>query len=233
MVNTSIERSLKGWSPTHAKLAEMVLDTSGATNLAQRYRALFSLKGLNDDEAVRIIGAALGLKNDSDLFRHEVAYCLGQMGNSAAIPALVEAMADADSHDMVRHEAAESLGAISDPAAVPELEKYVDDPCRPLAETCVLALEKIRYDHSAEARQLDPAPADSAYESVAPAPATTATKSAAELKATLCDEGVGLWKRYRAMFALRELGTEEAVLALAAGLEGDRSSELFRHEIGF
>ncbi|KAJ2707032.1 deoxyhypusine hydroxylase [Coemansia spiralis] len=233
MVNTFIEKTLDGWSPTHARLAEMVLDTSGATDLAQRYRALFSLKGLNDDEAARILGEALGLKEDSDLFRHEVAYCLGQMCNRAAIPALIEAMADVDSHDMVRHEAAESLGAISDPAVIPELEKYVNDPCQPLAETCVIALEKIRYDHSADAQRLDPAPKGSAYGSVDPAPATTATKSIPELQAMLCDEGVGLWKRYRAMFALRELGTEDAVLALAAGLESDKSSALFRHEIGF
>ncbi|KAJ2127901.1 deoxyhypusine hydroxylase [Coemansia sp. RSA 788] len=35
------------------------------------------------------------------------------------------------------------------------------------------------------------------------------------------------------MFALREVGTEEAVLALAKGMEEDTESALFRHEIGF
>ncbi|KAJ1728773.1 deoxyhypusine hydroxylase [Coemansia biformis] len=233
MVNTFIEKVVEGWSPTHASLAAMVLDTTGATNLSQRYRALFSLKSLNDDEAARIIGEALRIKGDSDLFKHEVAYCLGQMCNKAAIPALVDAMAEVDSHDMVRHEAAESLGAISDPSVIPELEKYVNDPCKALAETCVIALEKIRYDHSADAQKLDPRPMDTVYSSVDPAPATTATKSVDELKAMLCDESASLWKRYRAMFALRELGTEEAVLALSAGMEGDKSSALFRHEIGF
>ncbi|KAJ2776210.1 deoxyhypusine hydroxylase [Coemansia javaensis] len=233
MVNTFIEKTVAGWSATHAKLAELILDTTGATPLAQRYRALFSLKALNDAEAAQIIGEALGIKGDSDLFKHEVVYCLGQMCNKAAIPALIKAMADVDSHDMVRHEAAESLGAISDPSVVPELEKYVDDPCRPLAETCVIALEKIRFDHSADAQRADPRPADTAYTSVDPAPATTATKSVSELKAMLCDESAGLWKRYRAMFALREIGTEEAVLALAEGMEADRTSALFRHEVGF
>jgi deoxyhypusine monooxygenase len=39
-----------------------------------------------------------------------------------------------------------------------------------------------------------------------------------------------LFQRYRAMFSLRNLGTEEAVLALAEGFQDD--SALFRHEIG-
>lgn len=37
-----------------------------------------------------------------------------------------------------------------------------------------------------------------------------------------------LFKRYRAMFALREIGNTEAVLALAKGLKDQ--SALFRHE---
>ncbi|KAJ2005537.1 deoxyhypusine hydroxylase [Coemansia thaxteri] len=233
MVNTLIEQTTQKWAPGHAQLAEMALNTTGTVPLSQRYRALFSLKGLNDDAAVEILGQALCLKDDSELFKHEVAYCLGQMGNRVAIPALIEAMATTSYAAMVRHEAAESLGALSDPSVIPELEKYVDDECRPLAETCVIALEKIRYDHSPEAQRADPRPRDSAYSSVDPAPATTATKSVSELKAVLCDESAGLWKRYRAMFALRDVGTEDAVLALAEGMETDRTSELFRHEIGF
>ncbi|KAI7829277.1 Deoxyhypusine hydroxylase [Kickxella alabastrina] len=233
MVNTYIENCIKDWTPTHAKLAEMVLDKNGTVPLSQRYRALFSLKGMGDDIAVQIIGEALANPADSELFKHEVAYCLGQMGNKAAIPALIEAMATESLHDMVRHEAAESLGALSDPSVIPELEKYVNSSCQPLAETCVLALEKIKFDHSAEVQSADPSPKDRAYASIDPAPATTATKSVDELKIILCNPEVGLWKRYRAMFALRDIGTEEAVLALAEGMETDKTSALFRHEIGF
>ncbi|KAJ1963771.1 deoxyhypusine hydroxylase [Dipsacomyces acuminosporus] len=233
MVNTFIEQNAKHWTPTQAKLAELIMNKGGDVPLFQRYRALFSLKGLNDDASVAIIAETLGMKDDSDLFKHEVAYCLGQMGNRVAIPALVEAMANVSYHDMVRHEAAESLGAISDPATVPELEKYVNDPCRPLAETCVLALDKIRYDHSPEAQKADPKPEASVYSSIDPAPATSNVKSVDELKNTLCDANASLWKRYRAMFALREIGTDEAVLALAEGMETDKTSALFRHEIGF
>lgn len=38
-----------------------------------------------------------------------------------------------------------------------------------------------------------------------------------ELRSTLLDEALPLFDRYRAMFALRNIGTEEAVLALGDG----------------
>ena len=47
----------------------------------------------------------------------------------------------------------------------------------------------------------------------------------------LLDEDVPLFDRYRAMFSLRNIGDDESILALAAGLQC--SSALFRHEIAF
>jgi len=46
---------------------------------------------------------------------------------------------------MVRHEAAEALGAIALPECLAQLEKYEHDCCREVAETCQLALCRIRY----------------------------------------------------------------------------------------
>lgn len=54
------------------------------------------------------------------------------------------------------------------------------------------------------------------YCSVDPAP-PAARKSVPELRSALLDESLPLFDRYRAMFALRNLGTEEAVLALGDG----------------
>lgn len=63
-------------------------------------------------------------------------------------------------------------------------------------------------------------------------------QSVEELSKKLMDTSVPLFKRYRAMFALRDLASPPdlptavpAVLALAKGLED--SSALFRHEIAF
>lgn len=54
------------------------------------------------------------------------------------------------------------------------------------------------------------------YCSVDPAPPAV-KKSVAELRLSLLNETLPLFERYRAMFALRNLGSEEAVLALGAG----------------
>lgn len=53
-----------------------------------------------------------------------------------------------------------------------------------------------------------------------------------DLQSQLNDQSLPLFHRYRAMFRLRDLGTKEAVLALATGLN-DPSSALFRHEVAY
>ena len=47
----------------------------------------------------------------------------------------------------------------------------------------------------------------------------------------LLDEDLPLFDRYRTMFSLRNIGDQDSILALAAGLHC--SSALFRHEIAF
>ena len=76
---------------------------------------------------------------------------------------------------------------------------------------------------------IDPAP---------PLPLESAPQSIESLKLTLLDTTLPLFKRYRAMFALRDLASppdlpnsEEAVQALATGFTDP--SALFRHEIAF
>ena len=77
------------------------------------------------------------------------------------------------------------------------------------------------------------------FASVDPAPPTAESgKSVEELEADLLNTELPLFRRYRAMFALRDLASPPdlptavpAVQALAKGLED--SSALFRHEIAF
>lgn len=68
------------------ELRNKFLDSSAS--LFKRYRAMFALRDDGSDEAV----AALieGLKDSSALFRHEVAYVLGQMQNPKATQALAQ-----------------------------------------------------------------------------------------------------------------------------------------------
>lgn len=52
-------------------------------------------------------------KDESALLKHELAYCLGQMQDTAAVPTLIAVLSDLKQEPMVRHEAGESYLACS------------------------------------------------------------------------------------------------------------------------
>lgn len=85
-----------------------------------------------------------------------------------------------------------------------------------MAETCQLAVHRLEWLLSADKPAEDESTAKNPYCSVDPAPPAV-RKSVPELRQALLNESLPLFERYRAMFALRNLGSEEAVLALAAG----------------
>ncbi|XP_075901506.1 deoxyhypusine hydroxylase [Nelusetta ayraudi] len=197
-------------------------------DLTQRFRALFTLRNLGGADAIEWIGKAF--VDQSALLKHELAYCLGQMQDKRAIPTLTAVLKDREQEVMVRHEAGEALGAIGDPVVLDLLREYVKDPVIEVAETCQLAVRRLEWlqcnDKLSEDSQMDKNP----YCSVDPAPPAV-RRDVPELRGSLLDEALPLFDRYRAMFALRNIGTEEAVLALGDGLQC--SSALFRHEIAY
>lgn len=77
--------------------------------LQARFRALFTLRGLGGPHAITWISRAF--EDSSALLKHELAYCLGQMQDSRAIPVLVDVLRDTSQEPMVRHEAGECGGA--------------------------------------------------------------------------------------------------------------------------
>ena len=85
-----------------------------------------------------------------------------------------------------------------------------------VAETCQLALGRLAWLAGAERREEGAEPAVS-YTSVDPAPPVLHCTDTARLRATLLDENLDLFSRYRAMFSLRNRGDTEAVEALAEG----------------
>ncbi|KAG6918777.1 hypothetical protein DXG01_011968 [Tephrocybe rancida] len=225
-------------------LEDSLLNTSGNIALHTRFRALFTLKSLKNEEAVRIIST--GLQDSSALLKHELAYCLGQMKLESALPALEKTLRDTTEDPMVRHEAAEAMGAISASGSVPILQEFVSDPERSVRETCEIAIAKIQWDNSEEGKKhwsslkddtiplytsIDPAPATSGLLSGAPRPDDISPAKVAEIQSRLLDTSLSLFERYRAMFALRNIGTPAAVDALASGFTD--SSALFKHEIAF
>lgn len=186
--------------------------------LAARFRALFALRNWKDDRSVFWIGKALC--DESALLKHELAYCLGQMQNKSAIPVLTQTLQNVNEgrgclrvsalDPMVRHEAGEALGAIGDGSVEALLEQFSRDPVPEVAETCQLALQRVRW---ANAGGKD---SSSAYDSVDPTPADDLS-SVEELGKTLIDPQKSLWERYKAMFRLRNLSTDESIKSLAQG----------------
>lgn len=178
-------------SPAELKaLEDVLLNTTRKVALHDRFRALFALKSLKNDDAVTIISKGVvrvlhctsyhdltlpstAFDDPSALLKHELAYCLGQMKRTSALPVLESVLRKEDEDPMVRHEvcrpatyasaeilsdnragqAAEAMGAISSTASVPILREYLSDPNRSVRETCEIALAKIDWDNSEEGRK--------------------------------------------------------------------------------
>lgn len=197
--------------------------------LKARFRALYTLRNIADDNAVELMGKAFA--DSSPLLKHEVAYCLGQTLNPRAIPIATKVINDIKNQEaIVRHEAGEAMGAIGDPSAIHVLESHLTDESPAVAQTCELALARIRWSQDQKSKGLDGV-AKSPFNSVDPSPAAP-ENDVKGLQKVLTDSKQSLWNRYRAMFKLRDLNTNESILALGQGLKCDDSA-LFRHEVAY
>lgn len=223
---------------TLEQLRDVLVNKDGKTKLANRFRALFNLKCIgaessNQEEVHKAIDyIAESFKDNSELLKHEVAYVLGQTKNMYAAKYLQDVLKDDEQQCMVRHEAAEGLGALGDEESLSLLQEYYEnDPSLEIRQTCELAIERIRWEHSQNAKteQLQ----TSLFTSIDPAPPLPSDQESKieKLQSILNDQNKPLFERYRAMFRLRDLGSDEACLALASGL--DDPSALFKHEIAY
>jgi deoxyhypusine monooxygenase len=133
---------------TDTKALKMIL-LDETLPMFERYRAMFSLRNNGDDASIQVL--ALGLQCSSALFRHEVAFVLGQAASPAAINELITRLRDADENPMVRHECAEALGGIGAIGVEQELSKYLGkEEADVVRESCVVALDMVDYNNSEE-----------------------------------------------------------------------------------
>lgn len=193
--------------------------------LARRFRALFTLKNIGGLAAIQAIAA--GFQDSSVLLKHECAYCLGQMQDSQADGVLADVLRDTAQDPVVRHEAGEALAAIGSASSASVLQEFTTDPRPEVADTCKLGVDRIQWLHSADRGEKS---GSVLYASVDPAP-PSCEKDTAVLCSVLCDKEASLFTRYRALFALRDVGGEEAVKAIVKGFDSD--NDLFRHEVAF
>lgn len=128
-------------------LKNILLDES--LSLFERYRAMFSLRNIISKPAVEALGAGL-LQGQSALFRHEVAFIMGQLQSEHSVPFLKESLENKNENEMVRHECAEALGAIATPDCLEILNKYLLDDKRVVKESCEVALDMSEYENSPE-----------------------------------------------------------------------------------
>ncbi|KAL2535758.1 Deoxyhypusine hydroxylase [Forsythia ovata] len=147
------------------------------------------------------------------------------MQDADAIPALEAVLNDLSLHPIVRHEAAEALGAIGLESNIDLLKNSLAlDPAQEVRETCELALSRIE-----ELKNTSPSKS-SPFLSVDPA-APASCSSVQELREVLLNECNSMYERYAALFALRNLGGEEAISAIIESLGAN--SALLRHEVAY
>ncbi|XP_051146707.1 deoxyhypusine hydroxylase-B isoform X1 [Andrographis paniculata] len=206
---------------TEKFLCERLLDQSQP--ISERFRALFSLRNLRGSAPRSALIQAT--RDKSNLLAHEAAFALGQMQDAEAIPALEAILYDYSLHPIVRHEAAEALGAIGLECNVPLLtNSLVSDPAQEVRETCELALSRIEELKNTSISDSSP------FLSVDPA-APAASSSIQELREVLLNEDRSMYERYAALFALRNLGEDDAVFAIVESLGSN--SALLRHEVAY
>ena len=139
--------------------------------IQDRFRALFTLRSLETNQAavqalIDALAADSSLSSSSAdddggdddahqklsslhadaLFRHEVAFALGQMRAKAATATLISVLKNQREHGMTRHECAEALGAIADETSLEVLKDMREDSKhREVRETASLALRRVEY----------------------------------------------------------------------------------------
>lgn len=91
-----------------------------------------------------------GLRAGGPLFRHEIAYVLGQIQSSICVKELAEGLSDEAENPMVRHECADALGSLANEYGTSVLRKYLQDPERVVRESCEIGLDISDYEQSGD-----------------------------------------------------------------------------------
>ncbi|GFQ90258.1 deoxyhypusine hydroxylase [Trichonephila clavata] len=205
-------------------IGKILLDTERP--LKERFRSLFTLRNIGGKLAIKCIEDCFA--DSSALLKHECAYCLGQMQDPLAVPKLESVLQDITQESIVRHEAAEALAAIGNIKSLPLLKKYINDPCVEVAETCQLAVQKMEESETNEIEC-----SQNPFHSIDPAvPLPKASyDSINHLENILLDQSQPLYRRYQAMFSLRNMNSKESAIAIAKGLTC--GGALFKHEIAY
>ncbi|KAF7685980.1 Deoxyhypusine hydroxylase [Cucumispora dikerogammari] len=104
-----------------------------------RYQIMFYLRNLNNTYSVEKLGQ--GFKCKSKIFRHKIAFVLGQMKNTEALPILEKVVSNEEEIDMVRQEALSSIGLIGGSKAREILKKFIYHKIKVLRDSATIGLD--------------------------------------------------------------------------------------------
>ena len=195
--------------------------------IGKRMRSLFYLRSVGGPTAIAaLVKTLLDTKNGS-LLRHEAAFVLGQMTAKSALSSLETVLQDCEDDAMTRHECAEAIGAIGSSERL--LKRFASDRSPEVAETCSLALDRIQWQKKERSNGNTEM---SAFHSVDPAPPLRGIE-VSKLRDILLNGEERLFRRYGALFALRNVASKDAVRTIATALDRDSTSALFRHEVAY
>lgn len=203
--------------------------------LSVQLRALYFCRDLPQKDATEVLLSALDVHHETFL-RHEIAYVIGQSGCVDASDTLERLLEDTSEDPMVRHEAAEALGAIGSKNSLELIKKYSTDQCRAVSDTCKLALHSLLNSNSQSATGHTSCPvSSSAYRAIDPILSVIddGDITLESLSTLLFNESLPLYKRYEALYSIRNIATSDAAKIIGNALVNDKSSEVFRHECAF
>jgi deoxyhypusine monooxygenase len=196
-------------------------------SLPERYGAMMYLLEHESLDAIDALIKAFRKEQSSDLLRHEICYCIGQMGKSPEhiqkIQKFFEEEINKPHTKFVRHELVESMGNLSEENTIALLDRFKgeDDDDKILYESCYLMRCLIEWRKTTENGKTEGLDMNSLKtESLNPSPPFNYLEDKKYgdvnyLREILLDnENYDLFHRYRAIFTLREICTEEAVEAM-------------------
>ena len=127
------------------------------------------------------------------------------------------------------------MGAIGTDECYKILREFLEDPVEEVRETCILAAKRIEWckeEAWKKGIEYDVIKGPSKYFTVDPAPALDLSTPISELREILNNDKKSMFKRYRALFSLRDIGGEEAIDAMVSSFDVSNSA-LLKHEVAY
>lgn len=119
--------------------------TTDEEHVVKKYTAMMTLRTIGNEEAAKVLEEGYALLGESELLRHDVMYCMGQMRVPRSLTFLLEHMNNPEEQSIVRHEAGEALANYHQQKdeIIPEMKKHWDSEDSLLKSTVHVGVGKL------------------------------------------------------------------------------------------